>query len=78
MSRHHNTKHDERSPANYANRPGMMGTSGHLTAVEGNSGLRAKQERRIRATCTIGDNHDHHECNGVPFPAGTSVSEDDE
>jgi hypothetical protein len=77
MSRHYNTKHDDRGTSNYQDRPGVMGTSGHLPAIEGNAGLRAKQDRRVRLTCTIGDNHDGHECNGRPFPFGDD-SEGDE
>jgi hypothetical protein len=78
MSRHHNTKHDERSGSNYAERTGVMGTGGHLPAIEGNSGLRAKQDRRIKATCTVGEDHDRHECNGQPFPFASETAEDDE
>lgn len=79
MSTKHNTKHVERSRSNYQDRPGLMGTSGHLPAIEGNSGLAAKQERRIKATCTVGEDHDRHECNGSPFPnAAVDASADDD
>ena len=78
MSTKHNTKHNERGRSNYSNRLGVMGTTGHLPAIEGNTGLRHKQERRVMATCTVGDNHNGHECNGSPFPNGSDTSEDDE
>lgn len=79
MSRHHNTKHFERSGSNYEGRPGMMGTGGHLPAIEGNAGLRARQERRVKATCTVSEDHDHHACNGFPWPAyGVATVEGDE
>jgi hypothetical protein len=70
MSRHHNTKHEERSGSNYAERTGVMGTGGKLTEIEGRTGLRYRQEQRIKATCTAGENHNGHECNGSPFPKG--------
>lgn len=57
MSRHYCTEHTERKTSNYKTRPGVMGTSGHLAAIEGNQGLRAKQERRV-------------ENFGSPFPRG--------
>lgn len=66
MSRHHNTKHPERSrktPREF----------GKLAGIEGRSGLRERQERRVRATCTIGENHNGHDCNGVPFPTGSDL-----
>lgn len=77
MSTHHNTKHDERSKSNYQTRPGMMGTSGHLAAIEGGSGLRARQERRIRNTCTLPHEHDTDSCNGSPFPTSREENDDE-
>lgn len=70
MSRHHNTKHVERKVSNYAERPGVMGTGGKLAEIEGRTGLRYRQEQRVKATCTVGDNHNGHECNGSPLPKG--------
>jgi hypothetical protein len=71
-----------RSP--YQQRRGLMGTSGKLAAIEGRSGLRARQERRIRQSCTIAPDHSHgvwldnsgrrdmDRCNGVPWPSAAS------
>jgi hypothetical protein len=67
----------------YQNRPGVMGTSGRLEPIEGPTGLRNKQERRIRQSCTISDKHDHGiwfreshrdltRCDGVPWPTAAS------
>ena len=64
MSRHHNTEHPERSTSNYKTRAGMMGTTGHLAAIEGNQGLRARQERRIANF-------------GSPFPRGEESEVDE-
>jgi hypothetical protein len=67
----------------YQNRPGVMGTSGRLEPIEGPTGLRNRQERRIRQSCSVDANHVHgiwlkgsyrdlERCNGVPWPSPAS------
>lgn len=75
MSAKHNCKHVDRSRSNYPNRPGVY-SHGHLAEVEGSTGLRSRQERRVRATCSVGNDHDGHKCDGFPFPFASEVIED--
>lgn len=56
----------------YQKRPGVMGTSGRLEPIEGPTGLRNKQERRIRQSCGLDHRHNVVECNGVPWPTAAS------
>ena len=74
MSRKHNTAHTERGTSNYPNRPGMYRMHRPPTMATLES-LRVKQDRRVRATCTRGSEHNTHECNGVPWFMGTETEE---
>lgn len=72
MSVKHNVSHKEkfgRGKSRYPDRLAARGLSHapHLAEIEGSTGLRARQERRVRETCTVGPNHDRHECNGQPW-----------
>jgi hypothetical protein len=69
MSRHHNTKHFGRGRSQYPKRLESRGLSKapSMTPVEQ---LRNRQIRRVEATCTMGDKHNGHKCNGQPWPDG--------
>jgi len=72
----------------YQERPGLFGTSGKLAGIDGRTGLRVRQERRVANSCTIGGDHDHgvylfdsgrrnlDRCNGVPWPTPASRKAD--
>lgn len=63
MSTKYNTKHF-RSKSNYPSRPGIYSHE----RMEDLETLRARQNARIRNTCTIKHNHNSSEkCNGRPF-----------
>ena len=74
----------------YQKRPGVMGTSGRLEPIEGPTGLRNRQERRIRQSCTVAGDHQHgvwlldngrrnlERCNGAPWPSAASRKADSE
>jgi hypothetical protein len=63
MSAKHNCKHVDRSRSNYPNRSGVY-SHGHLAEIEGSTGLRHRQERRV-------------ELYGVPFPPMSELNEDE-
>jgi hypothetical protein len=77
------------SKSRYQSRPGLMQTSGKLASIEGRTGLRVRQERRVAQSCTIKADHDHgiwlledsgarnlDRCNGVPWPTPASRKAD--
>lgn len=64
------------SLSKYQSRPGVMGTSGRLAPIEGPTGLRNRQERRIRQSCTVDHVHRNIDCNGVPWPTYASRKAD--
>jgi len=78
------------SQSRYQERRGLFGTSGRLAPIEGSTGLRVRQERRIAQSCTIRDEHQHgvwlddsghrllDKCNGVPWPSAASRKADAE
>lgn len=72
MSRHYNTKHTERSEGGYRRRLSARGLS-KAPVMEDLETLQKRQYNRVKATCTIGEDHDHHECNGSPFPTASVV-----
>jgi hypothetical protein len=74
MSRHHNTKHPERVEGGYRRRLQARGLSKAPTMEELET-LQKRQTNRVRATCTVGENHDGHECNGSPFPSLLATDE---
>ncbi len=80
MSRKHNCKHPERG------RNSEEGASGYQKRLRDRGlgkaprmadldGLRAKQLRRVRETCTMGPEHDGHKCNGSPFPRAAELGD---
>jgi len=76
------------SQSHYQERSGIFGTSGKLASIEGRTGLRIKQERRVAQSCTIDGDHSHgvylfdsgrrnvDRCNGVPWPTSASRKAD--
>jgi hypothetical protein len=76
------------SQSHYQERSGIFGTSGKLASIEGRTGLRIKQERRITNSCTIEGEHRHgvylfdsgrrdlDRCNGAPWPTSASRKAD--
>lgn len=74
MSMKHNCLHPNRGRSNYPHRPGMY-SHGSLANVDG---LRARQERRVRETCTLDHEHDVHGlgCNGRPWPRASESVDD--
>jgi hypothetical protein len=66
MSRHHNTKHPLRGLSHYHERLIARGL-GKAPLMPPLSWLRTHQERRVHETCTLGPQHECHECNGVPW-----------
>jgi hypothetical protein len=76
--------------SHYQERSGLFGTSGKLAAIEGRSGLRTRQERRVAQSCTVEGEHSHgvylfdsgrrnlDECNGSPWPTAASRKVDSE
>jgi hypothetical protein len=74
--------------SHYQERAGLFGTSGRLQPIEGRSGLRVRQERRVAQSCTLTADHDHgvylfdsgrrnlDRCNGVPWPTAASRKAD--
>src|SRR5512146_2537962 len=69
MSRRHNTKHTGRSKSRYPQRlvARGLGKAPTLAEIEGPSGLRVRQERRIRETCSLTHAHDVVSCDGQPW-----------
>jgi hypothetical protein len=70
MSRHYNTEHPERSRSNYRSRPGVYSGGRKRREMASLESLRAKQVRRVAATCTSTEDHTHDVleplCNGSP------------
>ena len=76
------------SKSRYQSRPGVMDTTGRLAPIEGRTGLRVRQERRVAQSCTVQADHDHgiwledsgarnlERCNGVPWPTPASRKAD--
>ena len=72
------------SKSHYQERTGLFGTSGKLAGIEGRTGLRVKQDRRVANSCTVEGEHAHgvylfdsgrrnlDRCNGVPWPTPAS------
>lgn len=72
----------------YQQRPGLFGTRGRLLPIEGSTGLRTRQERRIAQSCTLDSDHQHgvwldnsghrqlDKCNGVPWASALSRQAD--
>jgi hypothetical protein len=76
MSRKCNVSHPARKRSNYPNRLSARGLSKapRLAEIEGNTGLRHRQERRVMETCTVGHaDHNLIDCNGVPWPYGVAA-----
>lgn len=76
------------SKSHYQARSGLFGTSGKLASIEGRTGLRIKQERRVAQSCTVEGEHSHgvylfdsgrrdlSRCNGAPWPTAASRKAD--
>ena len=69
MSAKYNTKHPLRCRSHYPERLTArgLGKTPVMQPIEGSTGLRARQERRVRETCTLSSDHKGHACNGVPW-----------
>ena len=74
MSRRYNTKHPERVDGGYRRRLEARGLSKAPTMIDLET-LQKRQNNRVKATCTVGENHDGHECNGSPFPTALVADE---
>lgn len=72
MSRHYNTRHDDRNKSNYPERLNHRGLS-KAPAMEELEVLERRQDRRVRDTCTLVHEHDTIDCNGFPWWQGNDV-----
>lgn len=64
--RKHHCKHPTRGHSHYPERLRARGLSKtpQLAPLDGNGGLRTKQERRVRDTCSLSHSHDMVSCDG--------------
>lgn len=69
MPRKHNVKHPMRNKSRYPIRLSHRGLS-KAPAMDDVEVLAKRQARRVVDTCTLGGEHDRHECNGQPWWRG--------
>lgn len=74
MSHKHNIKHPGRAKSRYPLRLAKRGLS-KAPVMEDLETLTKRQERRVKDTCTLKSEHDHHDCDGQPWWTGTDHAE---
>jgi hypothetical protein len=67
----HNAKHPDRGLSHYPDRLRARGL-GKAPQMAPVDGLRNRQERRIRETCSVDHRHDIAHCDGRPWRVFTS------